>query len=201
MQSVRGIESQCAFTEVVDTVVTNAVSIAREHVDEARAVDDALFVEIQRFLYREAGLLDRRDFAGWLALLAQDIHYRVSAAVARDAGAEPVSYAIIDEGLTGLKSRIDQISNPRLTRAENPPSMTRRVVSNVEAYHSQKQHEFDVVSYLLAYRSRSSIPEGGFYVAVRRDTLRRSASSWILSSRSVHLDQTMIFDGALSTLL
>ena len=72
---------------------------------EARAVDDALFVEIQRFLYREAGLLDRRDFAGWLALLAQDIHYRVSAAVARDAGAEPVSYAIIDEGLTGLKSQ------------------------------------------------------------------------------------------------
>ena len=45
--------------------------------------------------------------------------------------------------------------------------MTRRVVSNVEAYHSQKQNEFDVVSYLLAYRSRSSIPEGGFYVAVR----------------------------------
>ena len=168
---------------------------------ETRAVDDALFVEIQRFLYREAGLLDRRDFAGWLALLAQDIHYRVSAAVARDAGAEPVSYAIIDESLTGLKSRIDQISNPRLTRAENPPSMTRRVVSNVEAYHSQKKNEFDVVSYLLAYRSRSSIPEGGFYVAVRRDTLRRSASSWILSSRNVHLDQTMIFDGALSTLL
>src|SRR5262249_27420463 len=76
---------------------------------EARAVDDALFVEIQRFLYREAGLLDRRDYVGWLALLAQDIRYRVSAAVARDAGVEPVSYAIIDEGLTGLKSRIDQI--------------------------------------------------------------------------------------------
>jgi 3-phenylpropionate/trans-cinnamate dioxygenase beta subunit len=168
---------------------------------KARAVDDALFVEIQRFLYREAGLLDRRDYPGWLALLAQDIRYRVSAAVARDAGVEPVGYAIIDEGLTGLKSRIDQVSNPRLTRAENPPSMTRRVVSNVEAYHVQTPDEFDVVSYLLAYRSRPSIPEGGFYVAVRHDTLRRSASGWQLSSRSVHLDQTMIFDGALSTLL
>lgn len=166
-----------------------------------RPVDDALFVEIQRFLYREAGLLDRREYGGWLALLAQDIRYRVSAAVARDAGAEPVSYAIIDEDLTDLKSRIDQISNPRLTRAENPPSMTRRVVSNVEAYHSSKHDEFDAVSYLLAYRSRSSIPEGGFYVAIRHDVLRRDASGWLLSSRSVHLDQTMIFDGALSTLL
>jgi 3-phenylpropionate/cinnamic acid dioxygenase small subunit len=168
---------------------------------QTRTVNDALFIEIQRFLYREAGLLDRRDYAGWLALLAQDIRYRVTAGVARDADAKPMSYAIVDEDLSGLKSRIDQISNPRLTRAENPPSMTRRVVSNIEAYHSQKQNEFDVASYLLAYRNRSSAPEGGFYVAMRCDTLRRGASGWQLSSRSAHLDQTMIFDGALSTLL
>lgn len=168
---------------------------------KARAVSDALFVEIQRFLYREAGLLDRRDYTGWLALVTRDIRYRVRAGVARDADAKPMNYAIIDEDLSGLKSRVDQISNPRLTRAENPPSMTRRVVSNVEAHHSQKQNEFEVVSYLLAYRSRPSAPEGGFYVAVRYDTLRRGASGWALASRDAHLDQTMIFDGALSTLL
>lgn len=169
---------------------------------KARTVNDALFVEIQRFLYREAAYLDRRDYVGWLALAAEDIRYRVTAGVARDMGAEPVSYAIVDEDLTGLKSQIDQISNPRLTRAENPPSMTRRFVSNIEAYHAQNADEFDVVSYVLAYRSRPSIPEGGFYVAVRYDTLRQGgASNWQLASRSVHLDQTMIFDGALSTLL
>jgi 3-phenylpropionate/cinnamic acid dioxygenase small subunit len=168
---------------------------------KAKAVNDTLFVEIQRFLYREAALLDLHDYAGWLVLAAQDIHYRVTAGVARDAGTEPVTYAIIDEDLTGLKSRVDQISNPRLTRAENPPSMTRRFISNIEAYHAPKQDEFYVISYVLAYRSRPSIPEGGFYVAVRRDTLRRGSSGWQLSERSVHLDQTMIFDGALSTLL
>jgi len=168
---------------------------------QARAVDDALFIEIQRFLYREAGLLDRRDYGGWLALVASDIRYCVTVGVARNADAKPVSYAIVDEDLTGLKSRIDQISNPRLTRAENPPSMTRRVVSNIEAYHSHKQDEFDVVSYLLAYRNRPSAPEGGFYVAMRHDTLRRGSSGWQLASRSAHLDQTMIVDGALSTLL
>jgi 3-phenylpropionate/cinnamic acid dioxygenase small subunit len=168
---------------------------------KARVVSDALFVEIQRFLYHEAGLLDCRDYTGWLALVTQDIRYRVRAGVARDADAKPMNYAIIDEDLTGLKSRVDQISNPRLTRAENPPSMTRRVVSNVEAYHAEKQNEFDVLSYLLAYRSRPSAPAGGFYVAARYDTLRRSASGWALASRDAHLDQTMIFDGALSTLL
>jgi 3-phenylpropionate/cinnamic acid dioxygenase small subunit len=165
------------------------------------AVSDGLFVEIQRFLFREAALLDRREYGAWLALATEDVRYRVTAAVARDAAAAPVNYAIVDENLTGLKSRIDQISNPRLTRAENPPSLTRRVVSNIEAYHGGRQGEFSVTSYLLAYRSRPSAPEGIFYVAVRNDTLRKSQGDWRIARRDVHLDQIMLFDGSLSTLL
>jgi 3-phenylpropionate/cinnamic acid dioxygenase small subunit len=164
-------------------------------------VDNGLFVEIQRFLFREAALLDRRDYGAWLSLTTDDIQYRVTAAVARDAGTPSVDYAIVDENSTGLKSRIDQISNPRLTRAENPPSMTRRVVSNVEAYHAEKQGEFSVISYLLAYRSRPSAPEGGFYVAVRHDTLRRNHTDWRIARRNVQLDHIMLHDGALSMLL
>jgi len=165
------------------------------------AVDNGLFIEIQRFLFREAALLDRRDYGAWLALTTDDVQYRVTAVVARDAGASAVDYAIIDENKTGLKSRIDQISNARLTRAENPPSMVRRVVSNIEAYSSEKEGEFSVMSYLLAYRSRPSVPEGGFYVAVRHDTLRRSGPDWQLARRNVQLDHIMLYDGALSTLL
>jgi len=168
---------------------------------EPRLVDDATYLEIQRFLFRETALLDRRDYGGWLGLMTEDIRYRVNALVARDAGVPAVEYAIIDEDLVGLKSRIDQISNPRLTRAENPPSMTRRVVSNIEAYHGTVASEFSATSYLLAYRSRPSAPEGGFYVAERQDLLRKSASDWRLARRSVRLDHIMLVDGALSTLL
>src|SRR5262244_2357398 len=168
---------------------------------EPIAVDEALYIEIQRFLFREAALLDRREYDAWLALTTEDIQYCVTAAVSRDAGANAVDYSIIDENLVGLKSRIDQISNPRLTRAENPPSMTRRVVSNIEAYHAERNDEFSVTSYLLAYRSRPGVPEGGFYVAVRHDTLRRSSADWRLARRNVQLDHTMIFNGALSILL
>jgi 3-phenylpropionate/cinnamic acid dioxygenase small subunit len=121
--------------------------------------------------------------------------------VSRDAGANAIDYSIIDENLVGLKARIEQISNPKLTRAENPPSMTRRVVSNVEAYHGKVPDEFFVNSYLLAYRSRPSAPEGGFYVAERQDLLRKSGSDWRLARRSVRLDNLMLIDGALSTLL
>ncbi len=165
------------------------------------AVDNGLLIEIQRFLVREAALLDERDYDGWLALATEDIRYRVTAAVARDAGAPTVDYAIVDENLDGLKSRIDQISNPRLTRAENPPSMMRRVVSNIEAYHGDLQDEFVVTSYLLAYRSRPRMPEGTFYVAVRHDRLRRKHTDWRLAKRTVQLDHTTLQDGALSTLL
>ena len=112
-----------------------------------------------------------------------------------------VDYAIIDENQSRLKSRIDQISNPRLTRAENPPSLTRRVVSNIEAYHGKAPDEFSVISYLLAYRSRPSAPEGGFYVAERHDALRKVDSRLAPGTRYVRLDHTMLFDGALSTLL
>ena len=164
-------------------------------------VDGALYVEIQRFLFREAALLDRKDYAGWLALLTGDIHYRVMAQVSRDAGAAPADYAIVDENLVGLKSRVDQISNPRLTRAENPPSLTRRIVSNVEAQYAEDGNGFSVTSYLLAYRSRPSVPEGGFYVAERHDVLRKVGADWRLARRLVRLDQYMLFDGSLSTLL
>jgi ethylbenzene dioxygenase beta subunit len=168
---------------------------------KTEAVDDGLFIGIQRFLYREAALLDRRAYHKWLSLLTDDVHYRVTASVARDAGASARDYAIIDERMTELKSRIDQISNPRLTRAENPPSMMRRAVSNIEAHHAGRSGEVTVESYLLAYRSRPGLPEGGFYVAVRHDTLRRSDGDWRLARRTVHLDHLVLFDGALSALL
>jgi 3-phenylpropionate/cinnamic acid dioxygenase small subunit len=168
---------------------------------ELRVVDDSTYLSIQRFLFREAALLDGRDYRGWLALATEDIRYRVYAMVARDAGAKAVDYAIVDEDLVGLKSRIDQISDPKLTRAENPPSMTRRVVSNIEAYAGEMTEHFLAKSYLLAFRSRPSSPAGGFYVAERRDVLRRSEGGWRLAKRDVHLDHVMLFDGALSTLL
>jgi 3-phenylpropionate/cinnamic acid dioxygenase small subunit len=168
---------------------------------EPRPVDHATYVEIARFLFREAALLDRRDYAGWLALTTEDIHYRVHAKVARDAGAPPVEYAIVDEDRPGLMSRVEQISDPKLTRAENPPSMTRRVVSNIEAYDGQTAGQFLVDSYLLAFRRRPSAPEGGFYVAERHDVLQKAAGGWRLARREVHLDHLMLVDGALSTLL
>ena len=97
------------------------------------AVDDAEYNEIQRYLNREAAMLDRREFTEWLALLADDVTYRVTLRRARDDEAGPERYAIVDDDRANLELRVNQIADPRLTRAENPPSLTRRFVSNMEA--------------------------------------------------------------------
>ncbi len=165
------------------------------------AVSDAEYVEIQRFMHHEAALLDRREFMAWLDLLTDDIGYRISMQVARQAEAGPEHYAIIDENADSLTLRVRQLADPRLTRAENPPSLTRRFVSNLEARHAAPPDTFAVATNLLVHRARPRAQETGTYVGGRRDVLRRSSGKLLLAERHVRLDHTILRDGSLSTLL
>jgi 3-phenylpropionate/cinnamic acid dioxygenase small subunit len=162
-------------------------------------VDDRIYVEIQRFLSREAALLDRRQYRDWHALVTEDIRYRVSAQVSRDVQAGMLDYAIIDEDPTGLRARVEQIANPKLTHAENPASLTRRFISSIEASTGNKAGEFLVSSSILVYRNRTSLPEEGFYCGERRDVLRKVDGTLRLASRDVRLDQVLV-RGPVSTL-
>lgn len=165
------------------------------------AVDDSAFIAVQRFLNHEAALLDRRAYDDWLALLSPDIRYLVFARLARRAEAEPVDVAIVDEELESLTLRVRQLADPRLTHAENPPSLTRRFLSNFHAVVAPPPDAYVAETNLLVWRSRGTIPEGGFYVGTRRDVLRRTDSGLALARREVRLDHTVLPDGALATLL
>ncbi len=167
----------------------------------ARPVDTLLYIELQRFLFREAKFLDRRDYQSWLALLTDDVTYRVRIRSFRDSGAAETDYAVVDDGPVELRKRVAQISNARLSRAENPPSLTRRLITNVEAFHQADEADILVESSLLAFRTRSGIPEGGFYIGKRHDVLRRTGDGFQLACRDVRLDQTVLLEGALSILL
>ncbi len=136
-------------------------------------VDNDTYLAIQRFLYREAAILYCRDYRGWLSLLTDDVIYRVSAQVNRDADVGPLSYAIIDETAARLKARLEQVANAKLTHAENPPTLTRRMISNVLAACGGRDNEFIVTSNLLIFRTRPEMPEGALYAGERTDILRR----------------------------
>ena len=162
---------------------------------------DAAFLEVQRFLHREAALLDRRDYMAWLDLLTEDVNYAVTARLSRPAESGPVDYAIVDEDAETLRLRVLQIGDPRLTRAENPPTLTRRFVSNLEVENADPPNDYAAHSNLLVYRQRGTAPDGDFYAGRRRDLLRRDGGSLRIADRLVRLDHNVLFDGSLSIVL
>ena len=165
----------------------------------ANEVGIEAYFAIQRFLFVEAGLLDRRDYHSWLALLTDDVAYRVLAYVNRDADVGPLAYAIIDEPASRLKARVEQILNAKLTHAENPPTLTRRFVSNVLAAAGEREGEYIVTSNLIVYRTRPNISEGALHAGERIDILRRVDGALRIARREVRLDQSVLH-GSISTL-
>ncbi len=90
------------------------------------AVTDPVYLSAYRFLSTEACLLDRRAYKEWLNLLTDDIHYRVTVQLNQDAASGVKDYTIMDENAFALRARVEQIASPRLTHAENPPTLARR---------------------------------------------------------------------------
>lgn len=164
-------------------------------------VSDAAFLQVQRFLNREAALLDRRDYMAWFDLLTEDVKYVVTARVSRPAESGPIDYAIIDEDAEALRLRILQIGDSRLTRAENPATLTRRFVSNFEVGVAATPDDYVAHNNLLVYRQRGTAPDGDFYAGQRRDLLRRDGASLRIADRLVRLDHNVLFDGSLSVIL
>lgn len=161
-------------------------------------VSDQVYIEVQRFLNREAALLDCREYQAWFALTTQDVRYVVMAQVSREAQLGGLDFALIDEDTVSLRARVNQISNPKLTHAENPPSLTRRFISSLEAWEGESAGEFVARSSILVYRNRPG-SEDGFYVGERRDVLRKVDGSLRLASRELRLDQVLLH-GPVSTL-
>ncbi len=73
---------------------------------------------------------------------------------------------------------------------ENPPSRTRRLVSNVEVIASSTPNELLVYSNLLLYRSRRASDVSQF-VGQRRDTLRQTPKGLMLARRVVVHDMSI----------
>lgn len=165
-----------------------------------KTVSDTDYFTIQRFLHHEAALLDEGDYIAWLSLLTDDIVYRVTTQVARRREDGTLRHAIIDERADSLILRVKQLADPLLTHAENPPTLTRRFLSNFRMSEGKDGH-CAVVMNLLVHFSRATVPDGSFYVGQRRDVLRRTDDGLRIAERQVDLDQTVLIGGTLSTLL
>jgi 3-phenylpropionate/cinnamic acid dioxygenase small subunit len=85
--------------------------------------------EIEAFLFREARLADESRYEDWEALVTDDMHYWVPAATADYDPSSRLSY--INDNRSRLATRIRQLKTG-VRHAQTPPSVMRRLVSNIE---------------------------------------------------------------------
>ncbi|UPM44326.1 aromatic-ring-hydroxylating dioxygenase subunit beta [Halocatena salina] len=156
----------------------------------------------EEFLYNEAYLLDDRRVFEWFDLVTEDIDYRVPVRTTRERSADEEfsdqAYHL-KEDHESLRVRIERLEND-FAWSENPPSRTRRFVSNVTVLDADDD-SFDVRSNLLVHRSHEDSTTPDLLSAERRDTLRRTEDGLGLAARLVLLDHTVLPTDSLSIIL
>ncbi len=164
--------------------------------------------EIEQFLYREARLLDERRFYEWLELFTEDVRYWMpvrfnrypltSKAISILDGsryeeedlAKDGELAIMDETRDSLERRIARLDTG-MAWAEDPPSRTRHMISNIEVEPGETESQVRVYSNFLMYRSRGE-SEQDFYVGSREDLFRKEDGVWKIAYRKIVLDQNVL---------
>jgi 3-phenylpropionate/cinnamic acid dioxygenase small subunit len=162
---------------------------------------DPTYGEVVSWLYDEAALLDAHRFDEWLELLADDVVYRAPVRVTRAVGqGDGVSSGLshFDETRASLETRVARLKETAAW-AENPPSRTRHLVTNVRVW--QLDRGYEVRSGLLLLRSRGGSPAYELLSGERHDRLRRAAHDLVLEHREIVLDQASLGTTNLSTFL
>lgn len=152
-------------------------------------------VDALLFLLAEAETLDAADFAGWLALLAPDVTYKVPVQTTRlrgDAVSDPPRSYHLEEDRSSLEFRVKRIVEADTSWAYNPRSRTRRFVSNVRVRRTEGT-DLRVSSYVLFLRTRHDQQTYELLSGERNDVLSRTADGQLeLRAREVTLDQASV---------
>lgn len=125
---------------------------------------------IEDFLYEEAALLDEWRLDEWLDLLTEDATYEVPATDTPD-GDPRHTLSLIADDKVRIRSRVAQLLG-KSAWAENPPSRTRRMISNVRLRKVDGEQLF-VTANFVVYRMRFEHMDtyvGRYeYILVQRD--------------------------------
>jgi 3-phenylpropionate/cinnamic acid dioxygenase small subunit len=184
----------------MNTATVSAGMERAEPIDPATgkrvATGSALYNEALEFLYDEAALLDQQDFDGWAKTLAEDISYTAPLRITRQ-GTDRLNTVVrttlhFDDDYSSLMGRLQRLGT-KSAWAEDPPSRTRRFVTNVRVWETPKPDELAVDSYLLLSRSRYEQSTLQMMSCVRHDLVRRSGPGvFKLARREIIVDQSVL---------
>jgi len=176
--------------------------VSQEPGTQLRLAADRLHREIEHFLFHEARLLDDRRFHEWVELFTDDARYWMPVRGDRS-GKTPASefakeneLAFFDETKETLRQRARKLDTG-MAWAEEPPSRTRHLVTNIEAYEMDGPARLKVYCNFIVYRTRLETKED-LFVGRREDLLRKEKNFWKIAHRKIFLDQTVLFADNLS---
>ncbi|MDA7086312.1 aromatic-ring-hydroxylating dioxygenase subunit beta [Pseudomonas sp. SA3-5] len=159
------------------------------------SIGSDLYNQVLTFLYEEATLLDQIRLKEWSELLATDLVYTVPLRHTRlqaDQSASIVrSVQHYHDDYRSIMGRILRLSG-KSAWAEDPPSRTRRLVTNVFVEETENANEFVVTSYLLLTRNRFKDHHVDIVSGERRDVLRLGEDGFKLARREVIIDQAVL---------
>ncbi|PVY61681.1 3-phenylpropionate/cinnamic acid dioxygenase subunit beta [Pusillimonas noertemannii] len=166
--------------------------------------------EAERFLYREADLLDARLYEDWLDTLHEDLVYfmpilrnaRHNELEQREATREGIDISWFEEGKWTMGKRIEQIRTGAHW-AEEPVSRVVHFVSNVyvtSVDEANGEREIGVSSRILVRQNRNQY-ENIVLAARRNDVLRNSGGAWSLLRREIKLAENVLSAKMLTTIL
>lgn len=167
-----------------------------------------LWHSVTQFFYREADILDYREYAEWLTLLHPEIRYFIP--IARNVPrmrdneftGEQKDNAWMDEGYDTLEKRVKQILT-NIHWAEEPPSRVSHLITNTRLLSVQGEpgsREVETRSRVFVYQNRIE-DEVNHFVGKRMDRLVETEDGWLIKHRTVHLDQSVLLAKALTVFI
>lgn len=156
-------------------------------------IDLATRIEIQDFYSLEAELLDERRWEEWLDLFAPEAEYTAPIRVTRKSPAPDVIEELghFDDTKASLTLRARRLRTD-VAWAEDPPSHTRRLVTNVRVRPGEDGAGLAVRTNFLLYRSRGDLGQHDLIVGERQDALRREDGRWLIARRRILVDQSSL---------
>lgn len=161
----------------------------------AEAVSPAARIAAEDFLIAEAALLDDRRFDEWLELFTDDLEYIVPVrSIRRRGNGDDVDWESrhYDDGKASLSLRVRRLTRTDVAWAEDPPSFTRRMVSNFRYKAGPADDELTVKTNLLLFRSRLAGGNHHLISGERTDVLRLVDGQLKIAKRHVVLDEALL---------
>jgi 3-phenylpropionate/cinnamic acid dioxygenase small subunit len=163
-------------------------------VTQSVVISDQSYRECCEFLFQEAEFLDDNQMHDWLALMHPDVEYVMPTRTTRERAAGPgfgeASWHM-HEDWGALETRVARLDT-EYAWAEDPPSRTRRMVSNIRVTAAVNDDELNVKSNLFLFRGRGDQTSYNLLCAERRDVLQRGDNGLKLRKRLVLLDHTTL---------